>query len=152
MPEVKPIKKSEKKEFDEVKSFIGESSTITIKGRKYNVRRLGVSDIFKLGRILAVGAAGMGKEIGKLALNPGVLAGLLIVSFPYAEDQCLEFLASIIGVKMGDLKNPEIFPVDSILDILKVLAEHEDIKAFFTKLAGLLKAPVFKEFSKKGLT
>ena len=150
MPEKEPVKKSGDKEFDDVKPFIGESSTITIKGKKYKVRRLGVSDIFKLGRILAVGAAGMGKEIGKLELNPGVLAGLLLVSFPYAEDQCLEFLASIIGVKIEDLKDPKTFPVDSILDILKVLAEHEDIKAFFTKLARLLKAPVFKEFSKKG--
>jgi hypothetical protein len=149
MPEEKPIKKSEKKDFDEVESFIGESPTVTIKGKEYKLRRLGVSDIFKLGRILAVGAAGMGKEIGKLELNPGVLAGLLIVSFPYAENQCMEFLASIVDVKVEDLKNPELFPVDSILDILKVLSEHEDVKAFFTKLTGLLKTPVFKEFSKK---
>lgn len=149
MPEDKPIKKLEKKEFDEVEAFVAESPTVTIKGRKYKVRRLGVSDVFKLGRILAVGAAGMGKEIGKLEMNPGVLAGLLLVSFPYAEDQCLEFIASIIDVKVEDLKDPELFPVDSILDILKVLAEHEDVKAFFTKLTGLLKAPVFKEFSKK---
>ena len=81
MPEDKPIKKPEKKEFDEVEAFVGESPTVTIKGRKYKVRRLGVSDVFKLGRILAVGAAGMGKEIGKMELNPGMLAGLLIVSF-----------------------------------------------------------------------
>lgn len=149
MPEEKPIKRSEKKEFDEVEPFIGREPTINIKGKEYRLRRLGVSDVFKLGRILAVGAAGMGKEIGKLELNPGVLAGLLIVSFPYAEDQCMEFIASIIGVKAEDLKDPQLFPVDSILDILKVLAEHEDVKAFFTKLTGLLKAPVFEEFSKK---
>jgi len=149
MPEEKPIKKPEKKEFDEVEAFVAEAPTVTIKGRQYKVRRLGVSDVFKLGRILAVGAAGIGKEIGKLEMNPGVLAGLLIVSFPYAEDQCIEFIASIIGVKVEDLKDPELFPVDSILDILKVLAEHEDVKAFFTKLGALLKTPIFKEFSKK---
>lgn len=149
MPEDKPIKKLDKKKFDEVEAFVGESPTVTIKGKEYKLRRLGVSDVFKLGRILAVGAAGMGKEIGKLEMNPGVLAGLLIVSFPYAEDQCLEFIASIINVKVENLKDPELFPVDSILDILKVLAEHEDVRAFFTKLTGLLKTPVFKEFSKK---
>ena len=149
MPEEKPIKEPDKKEFDEVEAFVGEAPTVTIRGRKYKVRRLGVSDVFKLGRILAVGAAGMGKEIGKLEMNPGVLAGLLIVSFPYAEDQCLEFIASIIDVKVEDLKDPELFPVDSIPDILKVLTEHEDVKAFFTKLTGLLKTPIFKEFSKK---
>jgi len=149
MPENKPIKKSEKKEFDEVEAFVGESPTVTIKGKEYKLRRLGVSDVFKLGRILAVGAAGIGREIGKLEMNPGVLAGLLIVSFPYAEDQCLEFIASIINVKVEKLKDPELFPVDSILDILKVLAEHEDVKAFFIKLGALLKTPIFKEFSKK---
>lgn len=149
MPEEKPIKKSGKKDFDEVEAFVGEAPTITIRGREYKLRRLTFSDIFKLGRILGVGAAGMGKEIGKMDLNPGVLAGLLLVSFPYAEDQCMEFIASIIDVEIKDLKNPELFPVDSILDIFKVLVEHEDVKAFFTKLAGLLKTPVFKEFSKK---
>ena len=152
MPEDKPIKKSEKKEFDEVEAFVAEVPIVTIKGKQYKVRRLGIADIFKLGRILAVGAAGMGKEIGKMELNPGMLAGLLIVSFPYAERQCMEFIASIIDVKVEDLKDPELFPVDSILDILKVLSEHEDVKAFFTKLTGLLKTPVFKEFSKKELT
>lgn len=140
------------KEFDELEPFIGDSPIITIRGKEYKLRRLGIADVFKLGRILAVGAAGMGKEIGKLELNPGMLAGLLLVSFPYAENQCMEFIASTINVKVEDLKNPELFPVDSILDILKVLAEHEDIKAFFTKLTGLLKTPVFREFSKKDLT
>ena len=109
MPEDKSIKKPEKKEFDEVESFVAEAPTVTIKGKQYKVRRLGIADIFKLGRILAVGAAGMGKD-------------------------------------------PELFPVDSILDILKVLSEHEDVKAFFIKLGALLKTPVFKEFSKKELT
>jgi len=149
MPEEKAIKKPEKKEFDEVEPFIGEAPIVTIKNKEYKLRRLNVSDIFKLGRILGVGAAGMGKEIGKMELNPGVLAGLLLVSFPYAEKQCLDFIASIIDAKVEDLKDPEIFPVDSILDILKVLVEHEDVKAFFGKLVGLLKMPVFKEFSKK---
>ncbi|MBA7577884.1 hypothetical protein ES708_19740 [subsurface metagenome] len=149
MPEEKSIKKPEKKEFDEVEAFVGEAPTVTIKGKQYKVRRLGIADIFKLGRILAVGAAGMGREVGKLELNPGMLAGLLLVSFPYAENQCMEFIASVIDVKVEDLKNPELFPVDSILDILKALAEHEDIKAFFTKLGGFLKTPVFRELSKK---
>ncbi len=146
MVEDKSVKK---KKFDEVEPFIDEGPIVTIKGKEYKLRRLNIGDIFKLGRILGVGAAGMGKEIGKMDLNPGVLAGLLLVSFPYAEKQCLEFIASIIDVKVEDLKNPELFPVDSILDILKVLVDHEDVKAFFTKLAGLLKMPVIKELSKK---
>jgi len=142
-----------KKEFDEVESFVGEVPTVTIKGKEYKLRRLGVTDVFKLGRIMAVGAAGMGKEVGKLDLmDPGVVVGLLLVSFPYAENQCMEFLASVIDVKIEDLKNPELFPIDSVLDLMKVLVEHEDIKAFFTKLGSLLKTPIFKEFSKKDLT
>lgn len=143
-------KKPDKKDFDELEPFIGESSTaISIKGKEYRLRRLNITDIFKIGRILGIGAAGMGKEIGKMDLNPGVLAGLLLVSFPYAEKQCLEFIASVINVKIDDLRNPEIFPVDSILDIFKILIEQEDVKAFFDKLVGLLKTPIFKELSKK---
>jgi hypothetical protein len=152
MPEQdKSIKKS-KVELNEVEAFIGDNPVVVIKGKEYKIRRLGVADIFKLGRILAIGAAGLGKEIGKLELNAEVLAGLLIVSFPYAENQCMEFIASVVDVKVEDLKNPELFPVDSILDILKALVEHEDVKAFFTKLGSLLKKPILKEFSKKDLT
>lgn len=147
----KSIKKS-KVESNEVEAFIGDTPIIVIRGKEYKIRRLGISDVFKLGRILAVGAAGLGKEIGKLELNAEVLIGLLVVSFPYAENQCMEFIASIVDVKIEDLKNPELFPVDSILDILKALAEHEDVKAFFTKLGSLLKTPILKELSKKNLT
>ena len=141
-----------KKEFNdkEIEPFLGETTSITIRGREYKMRRLNIQDIFRLGRILGVGAAGMGKEIGKMELSPEILAGLLLVSFPYAEQQCLEFIASLINVEVKDLKNPELFPVDSILDILQNILEHEDVKNFFTKLASLLKIPAVKEFLKKG--
>ena len=141
-----------KKEFNdkEIEPFLGETISITISNKEYKMRRLNIQDIFKLGRILGIGAAGMGKEIGKMDLNPEVLAGLLLVSFPYAERQCLEFIASLIDVEVEDLKNPEFFPVDSILDILQNILEHEDVKAFFLKLANLLRMPAVKEFLKKG--
>ena len=140
-----------KKEFDEIEPFLGDAPIVTIKGREYKMKRLGITEIFKLGRILAVGAAGMGKEVGKIDLmDPSVLAGLLLVSFPYAENQCMEFIANIINVKVEELKNPELFPIDSVLDIIEVLMEHEDIKTFFIKLTKLLRTPIFKGFSKKG--
>lgn len=143
-------KKSAEQKVDEVEAFLGETSVITVNNKKYKLKRLGITDVFKLGRILSKGAAGMGKEMGKLDLmDPGVFAALLLISFPYAEDECMEFIANVIGVNVQDLKNPILFPIDSILDIMKALLEHEDIKAFFIKLGGLLKTPIFKGFLKK---
>jgi len=147
--EKSPEKVKLESEVSEMGPFVGEGPVIIANGKEYKVRRLNITDIFKLGRILGVGAAGIGKEIGKMELDPSVLAGLLLVSFPYAEKQCLELIASILDVKIEELKDPAIFPVDSVLDVLKVLIEHEDIKAFFIKLVGLLKMPIFKGFSKK---
>ena len=76
------------------------------------------------------------------------IIGLLIVGFPYADQLILSLFADVLGVKIEDIKNPDLFPMGSEVDIVQALIEHIDVKAFFTKLAGLLKNPAWKEFSK----
>ena len=147
MVDKKEVKKTE--EFNEAEPLLAETPIVVINGKEYKLRRLGVGDTFKLARIISVGAAGMGKEIGNIEINPEVVAGLLLAGFPYAERHMMELLASIVGVKYEDLIDPEKFPMGSEISIITALTEHVDVKAFFGKLTGLLKMPAIKEFWKR---
>lgn len=137
---------------EELEPFFDEAPSVTIKGKPYKMRRLGIADTFKLGRIIAVGAAGVGKEIGKLELSPEVLAGLMFVGFPYAEKPIMEFLATVIGVTYEEIKDPRKFPMGSEVDIINALVTHIDVKAFFDRLTSLMKTPMFKGFLRKTST
>lgn len=134
--------------FNDVEPLFAETPTVTINGKEFRMRRLGVGDTFKLARVISIGAAGMGAEIGNIELNPEVVAGLLLAGFPFAEDEILKLFASIIGVEFEDIKDPEKFPMGSEIEIIGAMMGHVDVKAFFTKATGLLKTPAVKGFLK----
>lgn len=143
-------KKKEKRTLEkEIEPLIGETPVVTINGKKYKMRRLGMEDTFRLAKILAIGAAGVGKEISSLEMTAESAIGLLIVGFPYADDRIFELFSSILGITMEEIKNPDLFPMGSEIDIIKALVEHIDVKAFFIRLTVLLEAPMFKEFLNK---
>ena len=137
---------------EEMEPLIGETPTLTIKGKKYRVRRLGMVDTFRLARIVSIGAAGIGKEMSTLELTPEAAIGLLVIGFPYAEKHIIELFASLLDVKEEDMRDPNKFPMGSEIEIAKALINHIDVKAFFTKLPELLKIPMLKGFSKKTST
>jgi len=145
--------KKDKRTFEkEIEPLIGDTPTVTIKGKEYKMRRLGMADTFKLARIIAIGAGGIGKEINSLDITAETAIGLLIVGFPYADQQILNLFADVLGVKNEEIRNPDIFPMGSEIDLIKALVEHIDVKAFFLKLTELLKMPILKEFLKKTST
>jgi len=140
--------KDNKAIFNDVEPLFAETPSVTINGKKFKMRRLGVGDTFKLAKVISIGAAGMGAEIGNIELNPEVVAGLLMAGFPFAENEILALLADIIGVKFEDMKDPEKFPMGSEIEIISAMMEHVDVKAFFTKATGLLKRPAVRGFLK----
>lgn len=145
--------KKDKKMFEkEIEPLIGDTPTVTIKGKEYKMRRLGIVDTFKVARIMGIGAAGIGKEITSLEMTAESAIGLLIVAFPYAEEKILELFASLLGVSEEEIRNPDIFPIGSEIEIIRALTGHIDVKAFFTKLVELLEMPTLKEFLKKTST
>ena len=133
---------------DEVEPLISETPVVTIAGKKYKMRRLGMVETFKLARIVAMGAGGIGTEISKVKMNAESIMGLLVVGFPYASDLVMDLFANVLGVKIEDIKNPKLFPMGSEIDLIQALMGHIDVKAFFTKLTGLMKIPIWKEFSR----
>jgi hypothetical protein len=137
---------------DDVEAMIGEGPVVEIEGTTYRMRRLGIADTFKLARIIAIGAAGIGKEIGNQEMSPELFGTLFLCGFPYAERQVFEFLSSIIGVEENELKDPVKFPMGSEVIIVNALAEHIDVKSFFNSVKSLLKTRSFQGLLKKTST
>jgi len=137
---------------EEVEPLISETPTVVIEGKEYKMKRLGMVHTFKLARIVASGAAGIGKDINSLEMNAESVIGLLIVGFPYADKLICSLFADVLGVKIEDIMNPNLFPMGSEVDIIRALVKHIDVKAFFIKLTELMKMSVWKEFSKGTLT
>jgi len=133
----------------EIEPLIGNTPTVTIQGKEYKMRRLGIVDTFKLARIIGIGAAGIGKEIVNLDMSAESAIGLLIVGFPFASKEILDLFSSLLGVTEEEIRDPNLFPMGSEVEIIKALMDHIDAKAFFTKSVELMKMPTSKEFLKK---
>lgn len=151
MVEEKKVDEKKKVEIfeKEIEPLIGDTPTVTIQGREYKMRRLGILDTFKLARIIGIGAAGLGKEVINLDMTAESAIGLLIVGFPFASKDILDLFASLLGVTPEEIKNPNLFPMGSEIEIIKALMGHIDVKAFFTKSVELMKMETSKEFLKK---
>ncbi len=137
-------KKNKKDQLKEVTTgmepIVGVKPTVEIEGKSYTVRRLGIPDMFTVIRILGVGVKQLGSMGGFQSLDSASVALALVAAIPHAEDEIMDLLADIVGVDGADIRNPDIFPIDAIVDIIGVLAEHQDLKAFFTRLQALAKA------------
>lgn len=111
-----------------------EPATITIAGHEYTLRRLGLRDVFKVSRIL-------GRGIAALAENgitqPGQVLQVLVASMNQNEEELLKLIADLLGVARADLDNPDLFPMDSFLDIIAAIAASQDLRGFFSKVQAL---------------
>lgn len=113
---------------------------ITIEGRQYTVRRLGVRDTFAIARIIAVGAAASNRQLTNAEMgDPQRIGELLLAGFIAAEKTAFELLASLIGVTPKEFEDPTHFPMGSELAIIEALAEHQDLRAFFAQAGTLMR-------------
>lgn len=124
---------------------IGEKPTITIEGVDYTVRRLNVADVFTVGRILGYAIARGGREL-EAEFSTGNMGaqrvGMLFMScIPFAEDDCMKLLSSLISVSPQTFAN---FPPEAMIDLVAVVAESQDLKAFLDRCVSVfqtMKAP-----------
>jgi hypothetical protein len=116
--------------------ILDEAPTVTIAGKAYQLRRLGVRDTFAIARIVAVGAAAMNRPLGNSAMSdPSALAPLLLSGLMAAEETTMKLLASVIDVTVPEL---EQMPMEAPLEIVAALAEHQDLRAFFARAGELM--------------
>lgn len=114
--------------------ILDEAPTVTIAGREYQLRRLGVRDTFAIARIVAVGAAALNRPMD--AVTGDDMAPLLLSGFMAAEETTIKLLASVISVKVPEL---EAMPMEAPLEIVAALAAHQDLRAFFARAGELMK-------------
>lgn len=127
--------------------ILDQGQAIEIAGTTYTVRRLGLRDVFKVARILGNGIAVLGDAA---SYTPGQVLQILVASLSRAENEVMALIADVLNVDRKALDDPELFPMDSIIDILKALAEGQDIAAFLTKIEALMEAnPEMKTASQK---
>jgi len=116
-------------------TILSNGTEITIAGETYTMRRLGLQDVFNVARILGTGVAVLGDDSGNV--SPQQTLQVLVASMAQQEDRVLDLIADLLHVDRDVVNNPEKFPMDSIVDILQKLAEHQDLKAFMEKLGKL---------------
>lgn len=135
-------KKTNKEKLEEVTTgmepIVGVKPTVEIEGKTYTIRRLGIPDMFTIVRILGIGIKQLSNVRDIQSMDRSGIALALIAAIPSAEDEVMDLLADIVGVDGATIRNPELFPVYSVIDIVEALSEHQDLKAFFTALQGLV--------------
>jgi len=116
-------------------TILSEPTTVTIAGETYELRRLGLQDVFKVARILGNGVAVLGDTSG--TYSPAQAVQVLVASMTRNEDEVLNLVADLLKVDRKTLADPEKFPMDSMIDIFTALSEHQDLKAFLARIAAL---------------
>lgn len=111
-------------------------------------------DIERLIGIVEKAVAVMGRQkidVNKFDTESGMR--FLIDFLPYAFDETVEFLARVIGLKVGypakeaekrrkksnkdpnegTIRDPNVFPLGSELQLINALSEHQDVLNFFAE-------------------
>ncbi|GAF72760.1 unnamed protein product [marine sediment metagenome] len=148
--------------------LLWEPPVLVIEGKEYPLRKLGLVDIERLTGIVrkvsqSVDALGM---VSFDEMTPQKGMEFLISFMPHAMDEVIRFLAGVIGLKpgipfedaetklakskaenpqdpnKGTIRDPDIFPLGSEVQLIGLLAEHRNVVDFFTNsktLFGTLK-------------
>lgn len=114
--------------------------TVQIGDRTITIRRLGIRDTFAIAKIVAIGAQANQVQLNNSQmLDSGQLSELMLTGFIAAEQTAMALLASLAGVTVKELENPDLFPMGSELAIIEALVEHQDLKAFLSQAGTLMR-------------
>lgn len=120
----------------ETDPILAEAPTVTIAGIVYPIRKLGLPDVFRVARILGRGVSVLG-DAGA-SLSPGQIMQVLVASMTSNEQEVLALIGDLLGVEQKKLRDPDLFPMESIIDVLEALKEHQDLRAFLARLQKLV--------------
>ena len=152
-----------------------EPPVLDIEGKKYPLRKLGLVDIERILVIVkkvskSVDALKM-TSLDELTAQKGVQ--FFIDFMPYAMDEIVDFMGSVIGLKTGipfdvaedkrkkskadhpqdpnegTMRDPNVFPLGSEVKLLLMLSEHPDVVNLLTVGQALKEIPLVKTFIDK---
>jgi len=116
--------------------ILSTGTTVDIAGKTYTLRRLGLQDVFRVARILGNGVAVLGDT--SAGYTSAQAAQILIASMTRNEAEVLDLIADLLNVERKLLDDPNVFPMDSMLDIFHALSEHQDLKSFLARLNAMM--------------
>ncbi len=147
-----------------------EPPVLDIEGKKYPLRKLGLVDIE---RILVI-VKKVSKSVDALQMTsfddmtPQKGVQFFIDFMPYAMDEIVDFMGSVIGLKTGipfdvaedkrkkskadhpqdpnegTMRDPSVFPLGSEVKLLLMLSEHPDVVNLFTVGQAIKEIPFVK--------
>lgn len=120
-----------------LETIVGDTPVVEIEGRTYTMRRLGIKDTFKVIRIIGIGVKEMAGMFNFGQLDVQAMTMAMVAAIPYAEDEIMDLLASLINVEPREVRDENLFPIGSEIAIIEALTKHQDLKAFFTQLQRL---------------
>jgi hypothetical protein len=126
--------------------ILKEKPTVTINGKTYTMRRLGIPHVFKFAKILGPSVHLL---VGVLAKSDGSnenaqrqsglnLMTTIINIAPDLQQPLTEFIAGVIGVEPSVLEDPDEFPLASLDELYEGLSAHPDLKSFVERLRPLV--------------
>lgn len=127
---------TKKQAVEEQDPVLAEAPTVTIAGKAYVMRKLGLRDVFRVSRILGRGVAVLASDGANL--NAGQVMQVLVASLNTNEEEVLALIADVLKVSRRDLEDPDKFPMESIIDVLEALAEHQDLRSFLARVQLLV--------------
>ena len=152
-----------------------EPPVLDIEGKKYPLRKLGLVDIE---RILVI-VKKVSKSVDALQMTgledmtPQKGVQFFIDFMPYAMDEVVDFMGSVIGMKTGipfdeaekkrnksraatpqdpnegTMRDPNVFPLGSEVKLLLLLSEHPDVVNLFTVSKAIKEIPFVKTYTDK---
>lgn len=108
----------------EYPSFVANDKT-------YTLRPLGLGDVVKVTRLLAKAAQNTKAKSYK---TQQAMIMDMIMSAVELDDEIFSVIADVVGVTKDELTDPNLFPIDSSIDIFESLSKHPDLQRFFTKV------------------
>ena len=140
-------------------ALMREPPIVKIGDKKYPLRRLGLLDIERLAGIVSKVTKFIDRSIVTNidSFTPQMAGSFLIDFLPYAFDEIVAFLATVIGLDAGvpenivaekrkkskarefqdpndgTIRDPNVFPLGSEVKLILALAEHQDVVSFFAE-------------------
>lgn len=127
-----------------VSPLLNQAPKITIGENTYQMRRLGIMDIFRLTRMVTKLTKEGQKQAAEILQNAGdmgkemAVGAMLALGFTELADDLCEFLGSLVGVSAAEFADPNLFPLEYQTQMIHILlTEHPDIDGFFTQLRNM---------------
>ncbi len=116
--------------------ILDDGLVIEVAGKQFKMRRLSAKDVWRFVRVMARTSRLLGPTADRESL--ALAAGFLLAE-GFSDAEMSAFLADIVGLTPEELDRqpPEVVPA-----ILKALAEHQDMQAFFEACVKAAEAAV----------